>query len=56
MGRHRKLTEDQIQEIIMSTESSRVLAKTYGVSYTTLSTYRRKYGNQESPKADPNVL
>lgn len=56
MGRHLKLTEDQIKEICLSTEPSRILAKTYGVSYLTILNYRRKYGNKESPKADPNVV
>ena len=56
MGRPRKLTEDQIQEILMSIEPSRVLAKTYGVSYLTILNYRRKYGNKESPETNPNQL
>lgn len=56
MGRHRKLTDEQIVEILLSTEPSRVLAKTYGVSYLTILNYRRKYGNQESPEANPNQL
>ena len=58
MGRHRKLTDEQIAEILLSTEPSRVLAKTYGVSYLTILNYRRKYGNKDlkSSQADPNVV
>ena len=56
MGRHRKLTDEQIAEILLSNEPSRVLAKTYGVSYLTILNYRRKYGNQQGTEADPNKL
>ena len=58
MGRHLKLTRAQIKEICLSTEPSRVLAKTYGVSYLTILNYRRKYAKNlaESPEADPYVL
>lgn len=56
MGRHLKLTKKQIEEICLSTEPSRVLAKTYGVSYLTILNYRRKYGSKESTETNTNVV
>lgn len=57
MGRHLKLTEEQIDEILVSTEPSRVLAKKYGVSYITILNYRKKYGNQkQAPQTYSNVV
>lgn len=58
MGRHRKLSDVQINEICMSMESARDLAKRFGVSYITILNYRKKYGKQsnQSNEADPNVV
>jgi transposase len=58
MGRPLKLTRVQIKEICLSTESSRDLAKRFGVSYITILNYRKKYAQTrlESPEADPYLL
>ena len=54
MGRHLKLTEEQIKEVCQSNDSARDLAKRFGVSYITILNYRRKYGSKESSQAVTN--
>jgi transposase len=58
MGRPLKLTRVQIKEICLSTDSSRDLAKRFGVSYITILNYRKKYGKQvqQGIKASPDIV